>query len=130
MSKVVAWDTDAGSEDSSPSTTHADLAPVKENHRKSRPSRQSFTFGLSVLAVQEARENLKKAMEISSFKTMREEQEGQRNRCVELDRSTRLGLSEECESKKLGIMHSHDEQREALVEKVSIDALQLIRLKH
>lgn len=121
LSKLAIRDHDSTSDGSSANATNSDLAKVKKHKTGlSRPG-QNFADAPDTLGLQEARENLMTALKFPAFARLREEQEGQRDRCVELRRRAKATLSEDRQMKHDNILSSYEQQREELTEKVHLN---------
>lgn len=119
-SKLATRDHDSTSDASSANATNSDLATVQKHKTGLFRPGQHFDDAPDTLGLQKARENLITALKFPDFARLREEQEGQRDRCVELRRRAKSTLSEDRQMKHDNILSSYEQQREELTEKVPL----------
>lgn len=121
LSKFAIRDHDSASDASFANATNSDLATSKKHKTGLCRPGQILTDALDTLGLQGARENLITALKFPDFARLREEQEGQRDRCVELERRAKSTLSEDRQTKHDDILSSYEQQREELTEKVPVN---------
>lgn len=115
-SKSTSWDHETGS-DHSANETRTNSETMIESERRPRSSKQKFR-SIGALEAGQLMQSLDKAMEYSSFKRVWNEQEEQRDRCLELDRDTRERLRQDRDAKIDQAARVHEQQKDDLTEKV------------
>lgn len=116
MSRMAAWE-DAASAMSSARATSTDLEGEYQTPQ-SAESRDSLSSALGSMEIQEAQQNLDRAMNLAGFRKLRENQEQQRDRLAAWDRNNRQILSDECIARKQDKIPVFKIQEAELSEKV------------
>ncbi|GAB7351872.1 hypothetical protein MBLNU459_g2421t3 [Dothideomycetes sp. NU459] len=114
MSRMATWD-DATSAASSARATSTDLS-ARDPRKKMTRSRNSLSDVLGTLVVQEAQQNLDRAMQFEDFRALRMEQERQRDRLTAWDLKHKKILSDECDARKEDTGPAFTLQAEELLE--------------
>ncbi|KAI5270403.1 hypothetical protein E4T47_06192 [Aureobasidium subglaciale] len=126
MNMLIAWDDDATT---TPPIHEAGVTSHPTSFAKSRSQSRSPALGAERPLPDETEENLEKAMEIPSFRDLRQQQERQRDDLTAWARRKRQGVIDGYAVRKLQLLPYFDRQRDQLAEKQTA-AIARIEDKH